>query len=606
MCAIAGTIGINTDRNTIEAMLETMKRRGPDDNGFFRQEDCCLLHSRLTVIDPIGGSQPMHLQWGSEKYTIVYNGELYNTMEIRELLLKLGHNFTGYSDTEVVLHAYVQWGEGCLDRFNGIFAFGVWDHKRRKLFLARDRMGVKPLFYKIFDKGIVFASEIKTLLAHPKVEAQLDRHGIMQLIMLGPGREPGSGVFKDIYELKPGCFGYFYNGKWTWKCYWRLKDREHTENFEQTAEHVKYLVTDAIKRQMISDVPIGTFLSGGLDSSLISSVCAGKMKDNCEQLKTFSLEYEKNDQYFIPGKFQPDADTVYIKIMEEYLKSDQHCTVIKTGELAEALKQCTIARDLPGMADVDASLLLFCKQIRNHVKVALSGECADEIFGGYPWYRDPEIRELECFPWAQNSNIRASFLHPAVRDEMNAQEYVRTLYEDTVNCSDILPDTVGVDRRMKEMVNLNHYWFMQTLLDRKDRMSMFTGLEVRVPFCDYRIAEYLYSVPWEFKDYKGREKGLLRYAMSEYLPDTVLYRKKSPYPKTYDPAYFSKVSQMLKELLKNNNAPLLQIIDKAALINLLDAEYAWPWYGQLMKVPQTIAYMLQINYWMEEYRICVV
>ena len=156
---------------------------------------------------------------------------------------------------------------------------------------------------------------------------------------------------------------------------------------------------------------------------------------------------------------------------------------------------------------------------------------------------------------------------------------------------------------MKEMVNLNHYWFMQTLLDRKDRMSMFCGLEVRVPFCDYRIAEYLYGVPWEFKDYKNREKGLLRYAMSSLLPDRVLFRKKSPYPKTYDPAYFTAVSGLLNELLTKGDAPLLQIIDKTALQRLLEAEYVWPWYGQLMKVPQTIAYMLQINYWLEEYRI---
>jgi len=603
MCAIAGIIGIETSRNTIEAMLDTMKRRGPDANGHFQQDECCLLHSRLTVIDPVGGYQPMHLQWGNEKYTIIYNGELYNTMEIRELLLKLGHNFKGYSDTEVVLHAYVQWGEDCLDRFNGIFAFGIWDHKNRKLFLARDRMGVKPLFYKLVNNGIIFASEIKTLLKHPCVPAKLDSNGVMQLIMLGPGREPGSGILKDIYELKPGCFGYFYNKRWTWKCYWRLKDREHTENFEQTAEHIRYLVTDAIKRQMVSDVPVGTFLSGGLDSSLISSICA---RETHEQLNTFSLDYSNNDQYFVPGKFQPDSDVAYIKIMADYLKSNHHWTVLETEELTDGLKLSTMARDLPGMADVDSSLILFCKQIRKHVKVALSGECADEIFGGYPWYRDPEIRALDCFPWAQNTNERAMFLHPAIRNELKAKDYVRSLYDDTVKRADILPETTGVDRRMKEMVNLNHYWFMQTLLDRKDRMSMFNGLEVRVPFCDYRIAEYMYGVPWEYKDYNGREKGLLRYAMSGYLPDTVMFRKKSPYPKTYDPAYLANVSNLLKHILEKNTSPILQIIDKSSLDALLNAEYAWPWYGQLMKVPQTIAYMIQINYWLDEYHISIV
>ena len=606
MCGIAGVVGMKTDHESIKKMLDTMKRRGPDAFGYFEQGPCCLLHSRLTVIDPGGGAQPMHLEWGNEKYTIVYNGEMYNTMELRELLLKLGHTFRGYSDTEVVLHAYVQWGEVCLDKFNGIFAFGIWDQKRKKLFIARDRMGVKPLFYKLTHEGILFASEIKTILAHSAVDAQLDGSGIRQLIMLGPGREPGSGVLKGIYELKPGCFGYFCSGKWNWKCYWRLRDREHTENFEETAEHIRYLVTDAIKRQMISDVSVGTFLSGGLDSSLISAVCASTMNATGETLNTFSLDYSNNERYFVPGKFQPDSDNAYIEIMQTSLNSKHHWTILRTDELVEALKEATIARDLPGMADVDASLLLFCKEIRKHVKVALSGECADEIFGGYPWYRDPDIRDLECFPWAQNTNERALFLHPEIREFLDPKDYVRSLYEDTIKNSDILQETTGIDRRMKEMVNLNHYWFMQTLLDRKDRMSMFCGLEVRVPFCDYRIAEYMYGVPWEFKDYKNREKGLLRYAMTSVLPDQVLYRRKSPYPKTYDPAYFASVCELMKDLLTSQEAPLLQIVDKKALRRLLDAEYAWPWYGQLMKVPQTIAYMLQINYWLEEYRISIV
>lgn len=606
MCAIAGIIGLRTDPGIIQKMLNTMHHRGPDASGYFQQEECWLLHSRLAVIDPEGGSQPMHLQWGNEKFTIVYNGELYNTVQLREMLMKLGHCFRGYSDTEVVLHAYVQWGEGCLDRFNGIFAFGVWDHKRKKLFLARDRMGVKPLFYKICDRGIIFASEIKTLLAHPDVPAQVDTTGVMQLIMVGPGRVPGSGVFKDICELKSGCFGYYYNKKWNWQCYWRLKDREHTETFEQTAEHIRYLVTDSIRRQMVSDVSIGTFLSGGLDSSLISSVCAQELGSNGKALNTFSLDYNQNDRYFIPNKFQPESDGAYIKIMEEHLGTHHHRTVLKTEEVSLALKDAMIARDLPGMADVDSSLLLFCGEIRKHVKVALSGECADEIFGGYPWYRDPTIRALDCFPWAQNTNERAQFISPEIRTATHPKEYVQSLYEDTIRHCDILPGTEGVERRTKEMVNLNHYWFMQTLLDRKDRMSMRHGLEVRVPFCDYRIAEYMYGVPWELKDHQGREKGLLRAAMSGYLPDTVLYRKKSPYPKTYDPAYLSTVSTSLRELLNDPRAPILQIVDKAALERLINAEYAWPWYGQLMKVPQTIAYMLQINDWLLHYNISVV
>ncbi|MBR7123209.1 MAG: asparagine synthase (glutamine-hydrolyzing) [Oscillospiraceae bacterium] len=603
MCGIAGTVGLSYSAHITQTMLETMKRRGPDAQGIWSGNECCLLHSRLSIIDPVGGSQPMSLSWQGDTYTIVYNGELYNTQEIRDLLIKLGHKFFGHSDTEVILHAYAQWFENCVEKFNGIFAFGVWEHKRRKLFLARDRMGVKPLFYRKEAGTLVFASEIKTILAHPDVKPRLDAQGAMEILLIGPGRTPGNGIFTGIQELEPGCYGYFAAGKWNWKRYWKLRDREHTETFEETAQYVKYLVSDAIRRQMVSDVPLGTFLSGGLDSSLISSVCAKERAEAGETLLTFSVDYENNDRYFVPGKFQPNSDGEYIQIMQQYLQSNHHWTVLKPEDLVDALEDSTIARDLPGMADVDFSLLLFCRQIRGHVKVALSGECADEIFGGYPWYRDPEVRSLDGFPWAQNTKERIAFLSPELLIKIKPEEYVADKYAQTIASCDILPGTSALERRMKEMVNLNQRWFMQTLLDRKDRMSMYSGLEVRVPFCDYRIAEYMYGVPWEFKDYQGREKGLLRYAMSDFLPQEVLYRKKSPYPKTYDPRYFELVSAKLRDVLSKADSPILQLVNRQALINLLNAEFTWPWYGQLMKVPQTIAYMLQINFWLEHYNI---
>lgn len=603
MCAIAGILNLDYDPELIQKMLRSMHRRGPDEADFYRDNGCCLIHSRLSIIDPEGGHQPMSLSWAGERYTIVYNGELYNTEEIREQLLKEGHTFEGHSDTEVVLHAYAEFGQDCVHKFNGIFAFGVWEEKARRLFLARDRMGVKPLFYKLHEGGLLFASEIKTILTYPTVRAEIDHTGIAELLCIGPGRTPGQGVFKDILELEPGCCGLYAEGKWVWRRYWKLTDREHTDTFEQTAEKVRYLVLDAIRRQMVSDVPIGTFLSGGLDSSLISAVCAMELKARGELLQTFSVDYENNEKYFVPGKFQPNSDPSFIRIMERSIDSRHNWTVLAPEDLVGALEAATIARDLPGMADVDFSLLAFCGQIRKKVKVALSGECADEIFGGYPWYRDPEVRAVDGFPWAQNTKHRASLLARDIK--INAEEYVRERYRQTLAESDILPGTSPQERRMKEMVNLNYRWFMQTLLDRKDRMSMYHGLEVRVPFCDYRIAEYLYGVPWEFKDHDGYEKGLLRHAMRGILPEEVLWRKKSPYPKTYDPKYLELVSARLREVLARKDAPIFQIIDRQALEALLTNESPWPWYGQLMKTPQTIAYMLQINFWLEHYKVSV-
>ncbi len=600
MCGIAGMVGLPHNEHILKKMEATMLRRGPDSRGTAVFDNCALLHSRLAIVDIAGGAQPMHLDFAGETYTLVYNGELYNTQEVKQELAALGHSFLGHSDTEVVLHAYAQWQEKCVEKFNGIFGFGVWEHHRKRLFLARDRIGVKPLFYALKDQGIIFASEIKTLLSHPSVKPELDREGVYQLLLLGPGRMPGSGVFRGIMELEPGWFGFYENEKWITGQYWKLKDRIHTQSFEETAEQVRFLVTDSIKRQMVSDVPLGTFLSGGLDSSLISSVCAREMQ---EPLKTFSVDYENNEAYFVAGKFQPDSDNRYIQLMQQYLGTDHHWTVLTAQELADTLQEATQARDLPGMADVDFSLLAFCKRIRKDVKMALSGECADEIFGGYPWYRDPDVRAFDGFPWAQNTKLRAGFLAPGLWSRNDAEAFVMDQYRKTLTESDILPENSPDERRMKEMVNLNMRWFMQTLLDRKDRMSMYSGLEVRVPFCDYRLAEYLYGVPWEFKDYGGREKGLLRFAMAEYLPREVLYRKKSPYPKTWDPAYTQIMQGRLSLLLEQKDAPLFQIADREAIRSLLTDNYTWPWYGQLMKTPQTMAYMLQINHWLTHYQV---
>ena len=603
MCAIGGILDLKVNEEILQKMLTSMERRGPDGNGSSRFDDCALLHTRLAIIDPQGGAQPMHLSWEGERYTIVYNGELYNTGEIRHQLEGLGHHFQGHSDTEVLLHGFAQWGEAVLDRLNGIFAFAAWMEKGKKLFLARDRIGVKPLFYKLHKGGLLFASEIKTILCYPTVKPKLDAAGAAQILLFGPGRMPGSGVFRGIQELEPGCCGWYAGGRLKLRRYWKLTDREHRDNFSDTAANVRALVLDAIKKQMVSDVPIGTFLSGGLDSSIISAICAMEMQKRREVLKTFSVDYKNNDLYFTPGKFQPNSDGEYIDLMQRHIQSDHKRTELTPEILLSELESATIARDLPGMADVDFSLLAFCREIRKDVKVALSGECADEIFGGYPWYRDPEVRALEGFPWAQNLQHRLSLMHPDLRRQVDGRALVMDAYRDTCRDSDILPGTSETERRMKEMVNLNFRWFMQTLLDRKDRMSMYCGLEVRVPFCDYRIAEYLYGVPWEFKDWRGKEKGLLRFAMEDILPEKVLWRKKSPYPKTFDPKYEELVRSRLQNLLEDPNASIFALVDRGAVESLFLAEPVWPWYGQLMRLPQTMAYLLQIDFWLRQYQV---
>ncbi len=606
MCAIAGVIGLEVGQGLPERMLQTMAHRGPDGKGIWQRQDCTLLHSRLAIVDPAGGAQPMQLHWAGEDYCLVYNGELYNTPQLRRELEQAGHSFLGHSDTEVVLHAYAQWGSRCVERFNGIFAMAVWEEEKGRLFLARDRIGVKPIFYAVYHGGFLFASEIKTILAYPGFPRRLDAQGVMQLLLLGPGRLPGSGIFQGIHEVQPGFCGWYDHGRLELRQYWKLRDRIHRESLDDTIDHVRALVTDAVRSQMVADVPLGTFLSGGLDSSLISAICAREMEEKGQRLHTFSLDYQDNDRYFQTSKFQPNSDPDFIRRMEGTLNTHHHWTVLGVEELLQTLEDATIARDLPGMADVDFSLLAFCRQIRPHVKVALSGECADEIFGGYPWYRDPQIRAREGFPWAQNTAQRQALLAPGLREKCNGRDFVMDAYRSTCRQSDILPENSPLERRMKEMMNLNFQWFMQTLLDRKDRMSMYTGLEVRVPFCDYRIAEYLYGVPWHMKDLEGAEKGLLRRAMEGWLPREVLWRKKSPYPKTFHPEYAARLRLRLDALLRQKDAAIFTIVDPQALQVLCGEDQPWPWYGQLMATPQTMAYFLQLDFWLRHYGVDIV
>ena len=603
MCAIAGMIALPNSVDLRLEMLSTMKKRGPDGTGWFSEGQCTLLHSRLAIVDVEEGKQPMQLFYNGQWYTITYNGEIYNAKELRKELSILGHKFETESDTEVVLHGYAQWGESCLKRFNGIFAFAIWENRTQRLFLARDPMGVKPLFYMCLRDGFLFASEIKTILSYPEARAELDETGVGELLLLGPGRTPGSGVFRNVREVEPGHCGYFQGGKWKVRCYYKLRDEPFTDSFPETVEKVRYLVKDAISRQMVSDVPFGTFLSGGLDSSIITAHCAAQLEEN---LPTFSLDYANNDKFFIPEKFQPSTDNAYIELMHTRLNTDQHWTVLTPEDLENALEDATCARDLPGMADVDSSLLCFCKDIAKSVKVAISGECADELFGGYPWYRDPQVRALQGFPWAQNSAARAELIGAYYRHKLEPEAFVMDRYNATLAQCDILPETMPEEKRMKEMMNLNNRWFMQTLIDRNDRMSMQAGMEVRTPFCDKRIAQYLYNVPWEFKDYEGREKGLLRKAAEGLLPEEVLYRKKCPFPKTYDPAYAQRMEKRLQELFDAKDAPIWDVVDKANLQKYFQGEVSWPWYGQLMRKPQTMAYMLQLDFWLRYYNVCLV
>lgn len=615
MCGFAGFSDYNDDlldekylwMALARRMARRLSHRGPDDQGAHVSSHCALAHMRLAVIDPQNGQQPMTVVREGKACTIAYNGELYNAPELRADLESRGYAFLTSCDTEVVLNAYLCYGESCPEKLNGIFAFAVDDGIHDRLFLCRDRFGVKPLFYTLQGDRLAFASEIKGLFEFPGVNPALGREGLCEVFGLGPARTPGHGVFEGIHEMLPGHFALFDREGFRERAYFQLSAEPHTATYEQTVETLRDLLTDTVRRQMTADVPLCTFLSGGLDSSVVTALAAGMLQERGERLSTYSFEFEGNETYFTPSSFQPDRDQDWAQRVSRELGTDHHTLLCNNDQLADSLFEAVIAKDLPGMADIDGSLLHFCRQVKENHVVALCGECADEIFGGYPWFHRREMFDGTAFPWSNHLDLRLSLLKPELQEQLGMEEYVSQRLRESLDAVPVLPGESPEQVRMRQLSCLNMRWFMATLLDRKDRCSMASGLEVRVPYCDHRIAQFMYNVPWEFKCPGGEPKGLLRDAARGLLPEEILRRKKSPYPKTHNPGYEQILKQRLSYILRDSLQPIHKILSEEAVKGLLEEtfDYGRPWFGQLMAGPQMLAYLIQVNYWLLHYNIYI-
>ena len=612
MCGIAGFYNPKTNysenpKNNITIlnnMIKTMKMRGPDDDGYSIIGSACLAHTRLSIIDLDKGRQPMKVVHQGLNYHIVFNGEIYNHPELRDELMSYGYVFETKSDTEIIARAFIHWGASFVKRLNGIFAIAIYDETRQTLYLFRDHFGIKPLYYTRTGDTTVFASRIDTLFEYPRVRPALDISGFNEIFTIGPAKSYGRGVFTGINEVLPGEYITITPASFTKQLYYRIESNPHTDSYEETLEKTAYLVEDSIRKQMISDVPICTFLSGGIDSSLVSSVCARYLKDD-ERLTTYSFDFEDNDVHFKANSFQPTQDRPYVDIMKDYLDSDHIYLTCRYETLADLLEPSVDSRCLPTMADVDSSLLYFCSEVAKTHKVALTGECADEIFGGYPWFHKEEMIKADTFPWMRDISFRKSLLNPEFAAVLHMEQYIASCYERTISEIDIIPSESDIETSRRRISYLNIRWFMQTLLDRMDRTSMHSGLEARVPFADHRIVDYVFNIPWEMKAKNGVPKALLREVSKGFLPDAVLTRPKNPYPKTYHPKYEEILIKRLKEIIHDTASPLRSYLNLSALNKFLDApkEYGKPWYGQLMAGPQMIAYLIQIDYWMRKYSL---
>ncbi len=611
MCGIAGWIDwqkdLRTRQSALEDMISPLTCRGPDGSGTWATNHCVLGHRRLVVIDPEGGMQPMSRRGPGGVSTIVYNGELYNYRELREELASLGYRFSTESDTEVLLNAYLAWNHECLARLNGIFAFAIWEEKGQTLFLARDRLGVKPLFYAPLKHGILFGSEIKAILAHPEIPPKIGQEGMAEVFALGPARTPGHGVFSGLYELRPGEYLRSGPGHIKTARYWNLVSHEHPDNLITTRQTIRKLLEDTIQHQVVADVPVVTLLSGGLDSSAVTALAVKAFNNEKKgPLKTFSVDFVDMEKYFRPTAFQTNLDAPWVQRVSAYLGTSHSRIVLDTSDLTDNLIRSLHARDFPGMADVDTSLLVFSEAIKQQATVGLSGEAADEIFGGYPWFHHPEALESRTFPWARRLKDRISILTNDFIDYIKPFEYVQRRYEEALDEIPRLSGESSDAQRIREISYLTLTRFLPTLLDRKDRMAMAVGLEIRVPFCDHRLVEYVWNIPWSMKTQGMHRKVILRQAMEGLLPEDVLWRQKSPYPSTPNPAYFSSMRDELLRILEDSQSILHQILNIDRLKEIMNqgpTAGQIPWFGQLMGNAQLFAFLIQAHHWYSDYHI---
>lgn len=605
MCGIAGWIDwekdLSGERPVLEKMAHAIRHRGPDADGFWLSERAALAHRRLIVIDPEGGLQPMVYRQGDRVYTLTYNGEIYNYLELRRLLQERGHVFKTNSDTEVLLHTYLEWGEDCVRHLNGIFAFAIWDEAEQKLFLGRDHLGVKPLFYTERGSAVLFASEIKALLAHPAVKPELDQDGLAEIFGMGPMRTPGVGVYKDVKEVRAGHTVVFTREGKRITRYWELKSKPHTDDVETTAERIREILEDTVRRQLISDMPLVAMLSGGLDSSGLTAIAGKELSREGKTLHTYSLDFVGSDRDFQEDLLHRDLDQPWVERVSEHVKTEHHTIVLDADELLEHMLVPLRARDLPGIGEMETSLYLLFREMKKDATVALSGESADEVFSGYPWFHQEEFLNARTFPWLVSTGFISKVMSPEALEKARPDEYVTARYEEAIAEVPALPGETALEARQREMSYLFITRFLPFMLDRKDRTSSYVGFEVRVPFCDYRLVEYLFNVPYKMKTVDNIEKGILRRALKGYLPDDVLYRRKSAYPTAQNPNYFQAVKRWMKEILTDANSPILPLIDKKKVEAVIDGKTDLN-DGRITKL---LEYLIQVNMWLKEYGIVI-
>lgn len=602
MCGIAGWVDyaadLTQDRDTLLAMVRTMAPRGPDDEGLWLSPHAALGHRRLSVIDLEGSRQPMAAAAGGESAVLTYSGEVYNYRQLRAELRSAGQEFSTAGDTEAVLRSFLARGADAVAGLDGIFAFALWDVHREELLLVRDRMGVKPLYYCPTPTGVVFGSEPKALLAHPAVGREVDGDGLRDILSVA--KNPGHAVFRGMYEVPPGCMLRVGRGGSTLHRYWQLEVREHTDDLPATVQRVRGLLEDVVTAQLRADVPLCTLLSGGLDSSTLTAFAAASAAaGGADPVRSFAVRSEPS----------ANDDHVYARLLADHAGTRHTEVLVDTAGLLDAGLRAGVlaAYDLPlAKGDEHASLLLLFEKVKQHSTVALSGECGDEVFGGYRWQRNPDAVHSGTFPWVHSGRHRHRGL-----EELLAPDLLKGLdlaaYEQDSHAAAVAEIDTGsladpVEARFREVTYLALTRHAQVLFDRKDRLSMAHGLEVRVPFAAHELVEYTFNIPWALKSFDGREKSLLRAAGRELLPEAVSARVKTPYPSVVDTGYDAGLREQLAAAVRGGTAPLLPYLDDG-LVRDVRRRGAAALPGELSRA--ALETVLQLDSWLAEYRVRV-
>lgn len=590
----------------LDKMRRTQLHRGDAEDAMLLTCECGLAHNHFKKEeDKNDFFRPFGKKLYGKTFHIAFAGELYNKDVLKKELEDLEFTFDTDSEEEVILYGFLHFGTEIFKRLDGVFSFALMEEDDRRLYLVRDGFGCKPLFYAHLNDTLIFGTELKALLAHPYVKPILTSDGLNQIFSLGPARTLGNGVFEDVYEVKPGewlCKSPYGIHKET---YWQMKAAPHEDSYEKTIEKTTELVLNAVKKQSVHEGTLGSLLSGGVDSSVVTAVGSKYRKEAGEAFKTFSFDFTENSEYFKSNSFQPSLDRPYVDIMKDALETDHTYLECSQEQLFEGLKDSVLAHDLPAMADVDSSLLYFCKKVKKDADVVLTGECADEVFGGYPWFHREDLLEIDTFPWTPTLQPRTKLLKADFINALNMEDYVQNAFYNTLKGIQYLPSESDEDKAKRRNGYLSLYWFMVTLLNRMERCSAQADLTARVPFADRALAEYIYNAPWDMKLRNGVVKNLLRESFRGQVPEEVLFRKKSPYPKTYHPAYEGLLANRLEEIITDTASPLHNFVEKDAVLSFLKEkkDLGTPWYGQLMAGPQMMAYLIQIDYWLKEYDI---